>query len=180
MASIAVSPAMEKLTSAVAWPGAKLTDPLAGGAGAKSALLLLPWLKDQVTVSARPRLPVRLMTKVAVVVPALPSVTRTSGEMLTTGGVSLSRMTKAAEVLLPSTAPLPVRAPRVTTKPSSGSTSKSSLELKVTVLLSSPEAKLTTPLGSVPPKSAASTPPLTAQAMVVATAVLPARVTVKV
>ena len=43
----------------------------------------------------------------------------------------------------------------VTVKPSSGSTVVSPLTLTVIVLLVSPAAKLTTPLGSVPPKSAA-------------------------
>ena len=77
-------------------------------------------------------------------------------------------------------APL-VGSARVTVKVSFASRVLSPCTLTVIVLLVSPAAKLTVPLGRVlPPKSAASTLPVTAQLTELAPMVSPERVTVKV
>ena len=73
---------------------------------------------------------------------------------------------------------------RVTVNPSSGSTVVSPDTLTVMTLLVSPAAKLTVPVGKVPPKSAAfaalAPDPVTAQAALLTLVVSPSRVTVKV
>ena len=128
-----------------------------------------------------PVYPLRVTVKVKGVVPEFPSSLLASSAAMLSAESSLRIVPLAiAEVIV---AP-PLAPDSVTVKPSSGSTSVSPVTLTLMVLLVSPAAKLSVPLGSAPPKSAALaglTPlPVTAQLTLVAPVVGPLRVTVNV
>ncbi len=103
--------------------------------------------------------PVRVTVKVNGVLPELPSNLTASVAAICSAVSSLAIVPEAVAVVI--VAP-PEALDSVTEKPSSDSTAASPLTLTVIVLAVSPEAKLTAPLGSVPPKSAAlaGVPPL--------------------
>ncbi len=97
--------------------------------------------------------PVRVTVNVNAVLPVFPSALAASAAAIARAVSSLTIVPEAAGIVI---WPPPEALERVTEKPSSRSTALSPLTVTETVLLVSPAAKLTIPLGSVPPKSAAS------------------------
>ncbi len=96
--------------------------------------------------------PIRVTVNVNGVLPEFPSPLAASAAAIARS-VSSFRMVPPADGLVICASPDAFDS--VTEKPSSGSTAVSPLTFTVMVLLISPAAKLTVPLGSVPPKSAA-------------------------
>src|SRR6478609_12044122 len=170
-------------------PAAKLTVPVGKAAPVKSAafagLALLP-VTAKAAVEAPVVLPVRVTVKVKAVLPLLPSF-----RLALTAAIDSDGPTAASSLtMVPVAVAVPMVVPelgfdRVTLNPSLGSTVVSAATFTVMVLLVSPAAKLTVPVGKAAPvKSAAfaglAPLPVTAKAAVDAPAVLPVRVTVKV
>ena len=123
--------------------------------------------------------PLRVTVKVKGVLPLLPSALFAESAAMAISESSLRIVPVAVAVVMVYPAE---GVESVTVKPSSGSIVESPRTLTVIVVLVSPAAKLTVPVGSAPPaKSAAVTPlPLTAQLAVLVPVVSPLRVTVKV